>query len=120
LVAYAGKAEDARGVDDRSLVLLDEDRQKRPGSIDHAVEVDVPQPLVVFGIGVEQDARLTPALLKTAATTVGVQSRTSSAKDSCASASRTSRTRDNTGPEILASVSFNPRSSMSVIATGLP
>jgi hypothetical protein len=72
LVAYADKAEDARGVDGRSLVLLDEDRQKRPGSIDHAVEVDVPQPLVVFGIGVEQDARLTPALLKTAATTVGV------------------------------------------------
>ena len=54
------------------------------------------------------DARATPALLNTAPTTVGVQSRTSSAKDNCAAASQTSRTRDNTGPVMLASVSFNP------------
>ena len=53
LVGHADQAEHARRVDDRAFVLLDEDRQERAGAVDHTVEVDVPQPVVVLGNGVQ-------------------------------------------------------------------
>ena len=63
LVGHARQAEHARGVDDHPVVLFGQDGQEGAGPVDHPVEVDLPQPLVVVRVGVEhrrgdRDARV--------------------------------------------------------------
>ena len=120
-VRHAEQPEDARRVDDCTGILGDQEREECPGAVDHAVEVDVPQPFVVLHHGVEHAGRHRHAcVVEHRAKGCGRPVPNFFGEVVRACASRTSSGLVNVGPLMLASVSLRPRSSTSAIATGQP
>ena len=120
----ADQAEDARDVDDRARVLLEQDRQEGAGAVDDAPEVDVDDPLVVLRRRARRRSgrRSTPALLTTSAERRGRPlARPRRRTPSAPRRSRTSSLRASTGPrERLGDLARGRPRSSRTIATGQP